>query len=72
MQEGWKDTVYVCVGACYEDVAIIIDGWADTCEKMMQQDENDRTIEHTFIRTCMQTCYNILFFLPRDLCSEPG
>ena len=27
VQEGWKDTVYVCVGACYEDVAIIIDGY---------------------------------------------
>jgi hypothetical protein len=22
----------VCVGACYEDVAKIVDGWADTCE----------------------------------------
>ena len=27
-----KDSVYVCLGACYEDVAIIIDGWADTCK----------------------------------------
>jgi hypothetical protein len=27
-----EDTMYVCAGACYEDVTIIIDGWADTCQ----------------------------------------
>ena len=48
MQEGWKDIVYVCVGACYEDVVIRIDRWADTCEKMTQQGEYDR-IEHTYM-----------------------
>jgi hypothetical protein len=64
--------MYVCVDACYEDTAIIIDGWAYIFEKMMQQGEYDRTIEHIFIRTCILTCYTILFFLPRDPCIEPG
>ena len=27
-----EDIMYVCAGACYEDVTIIIDGWADTCQ----------------------------------------
>ena len=30
--EGWDDIMYICVGVCYGDVAIIIDGWADSCE----------------------------------------
>ena len=58
MQEGWKALVYVCVGACYEDVVIRIDGWADTCEKMMQQDENDR-IKHTYMHAYV-LCYSAL------------
>ena len=41
------------MGACYEDVAIIIDGWADTCEQMMQQGEYDH-IEHTYIHACIR------------------
>jgi hypothetical protein len=62
--------VYVSVCACYEDVAITKDGWADTCEKMMQQGEYDR-IEHTYIYTYIHTyiytyihayvlCYSVL------------
>ena len=57
--------MYVCVCACYEDVAIIIDGWADTCEQMMQQGECDR-IEHTYTHTYV-LCYSVLLtqFLQR-------
>ena len=46
--------MYLCV--CYEDVAIIIDGWADTSEKMMQQEGEYDRIEHTYIHTYIHTC----------------
>jgi hypothetical protein len=30
--QGSVMTWRLCAGACYEDVTIIIDGWADTCQ----------------------------------------